>query len=156
MTLNALRKVTALLAVALTSVFFASAPALAGPAGGLATTVQQLNADLRGKGVTQIRKRRGFRGRRGFRRGFRRGRRFGRLRRGRVRGFRRGRHIRRHAGRRYRHRKYRRYRRYRPRIYYSVPYVSYGYRSSCYKPCRWDGYSRRYCRRYCRRHGYYY
>ena len=131
----------------------AHAGAVAGT-GAVATTVGALNADLRGKIVTDVRRRgRGFRGR-GFR---------GRAYRGRVRGYRR---YRRRGYRRYRryrrygyyrpYRKYRRYRRYyRPRIYYSGPVV-YGYRSRyygrCYRPCRWSGHGPRYCRRYCRRH----
>ncbi len=153
---------TICLAIASMALIMIANPAkAAGPAGTsqLATTVGELNADLRGNLVTDVRRgRRGFRGGRGFRRGraFRgrgfRGRRFGRIRRGNVRRFRRGRV----RGFR-RHRLRRRY--YRPRIYYSTPYVYYGYRSSysrrCYKPCRWAGHSRRYCRRYCRRHRYY-
>lgn len=148
MTSHSLRKLAALFA-AIASVFLvATVPASAGPLGGpaVANTVGKLNADLRSSNVIQVRRRgRGFRS---FR-----GRRFGRLRhRPRYRS-----HIRR---RYYGHRHYRRYRRYRPRYYYySAPYVSFSYGSSyysrCYKPCRWDGHSRRYCRSYCRRHRYY-
>lgn len=142
------------MALASMALVMAVSPAkAAGPVGAsqLATTVKQLNADLRGNLVTDVRRRgRGFRGR-GLR-----GRRLGRLRRG---GIRRGgihrRSLRRHRLRRRYH--YGGY--YRPRVYYSTPYVYYGYRSSyssrCYKPCRWDGHSRRYCRRYCRRHRFY-
>ena len=154
MTSHTLRKLAALFA-AIASVFIiATASAVAAPLGGpaVAKTVGKLNADLQSKNVIQVRRR----GRRGFR-SFR-GRRMGRLRN--------HRRFRSHSRRRYyshrryrRHRRYRNYRRYRPRYYYSAPYVTFSYGSSyysrCYKPCRWDGHSRRYCRYYCRRNRYY-